>query len=117
MRARRARVVRQDLWPGFVDALASLLMVVIFLLSVFALAQHFLGEKLSGREEALAAAESRADQAEAALVAANQEAQRLTGALARAETRIAETSAAVEAARRRGEEIEAEARGLEDALA
>ena len=35
MRARRARVVRQDLWPGFVDALASLLMVVIFLLGFF----------------------------------------------------------------------------------
>jgi chemotaxis protein MotB len=57
MRTRRGRVVRQDLWPGFVDALASLLMVVIFLLSVFAIAQHFLSERLSGREQALAAAE------------------------------------------------------------
>ena len=57
MRFRRGRVVRQDLWPGFVDALASLLMVVIFLLSVFAIAQHFLSERLSGREQALAAAE------------------------------------------------------------
>jgi len=41
-------------WPGFVDALSSLLLVFIFLLSVFALAQFFLGKALSGRDEALA---------------------------------------------------------------
>ncbi len=44
---------RTDIWPGFVDALASLLMVIIFLLLVFVLAQFFLGEALSGRETAL----------------------------------------------------------------
>ncbi|MDH5187604.1 MAG: peptidoglycan -binding protein [Rhodospirillaceae bacterium] len=44
---------RADIWPGFVDALASLLMVIIFLLLVFVLAQFFLGEALSGRENAL----------------------------------------------------------------
>jgi len=44
---------RADIWPGFVDALASLLMVIIFLLLVFILAQFFLGDALSGRETAL----------------------------------------------------------------
>lgn len=44
---------RSDIWPGFVDALASLLMVIIFLLLVFVLAQFFLGEALSGRDNAL----------------------------------------------------------------
>jgi len=44
---------RADIWPGFVDALASLLMVIIFLLLVFVLAQFFLGDALSGRETAL----------------------------------------------------------------
>lgn len=41
-------------WPGFVDALSSLLLVIIFLLSIFVLAQFFLGQALSGRDEALA---------------------------------------------------------------
>lgn len=50
--SRRSRQ-RADIWPGFVDALASLLMVIIFLLMVFVLAQFFLGEALSGRESAL----------------------------------------------------------------
>lgn len=42
-----------DIWPGFVDALATLLMVIIFVLMVFVLAQFFLGRALSGRNEAL----------------------------------------------------------------
>ncbi|MFP6744745.1 MAG: peptidoglycan -binding protein [Alphaproteobacteria bacterium] len=41
------------IWPGFVDALSTLLMVIIFLLVVFMLAQYFLGVTLSGRDEAL----------------------------------------------------------------
>ncbi|MCW9003417.1 MAG: peptidoglycan -binding protein, partial [Rhodospirillales bacterium] len=50
---RRGRRMPDNTWPGFVDALASLLMVVIFLLMVFVLAQFFLGEALSGRDQAL----------------------------------------------------------------
>ncbi|NQV22408.1 MAG: peptidoglycan -binding protein [Rhodospirillales bacterium] len=42
-----------NIWPGFVDALATLLLVIVFLLSVSALAQFFLGRMLSGRDQAL----------------------------------------------------------------
>lgn len=42
-----------DTWPGFVDALSTLLLVLVFLLSIFALAQFFLGAALSGRDAAL----------------------------------------------------------------
>jgi len=42
-----------NIWPGFVDALAALLMVVIFLLMVFMLSQFYLRETLSGRDKAL----------------------------------------------------------------
>jgi chemotaxis protein MotB len=42
-----------NIWPGFVDALAALLMVVIFLLMIFVLAQFFLSQALSGRDQAL----------------------------------------------------------------
>ncbi len=40
-------------WPGFVDALSTLLMVIIFVLLVFVLAQAFLSVALSGRDQAL----------------------------------------------------------------
>ena len=52
-RARRASH-GTDIWPGFVDALSTLLLVLIFLLVVFVLAEFFLGRALSGRDEALA---------------------------------------------------------------
>jgi chemotaxis protein MotB len=42
-----------DAWPGYVDALSTLLMVIIFVLLVFVLAQAFLSVTLSGRDKAL----------------------------------------------------------------
>tara|TARA_R110002049_G_scaffold9807_19_gene49133 strand:+ start:945 stop:2180 length:1236 start_codon:yes stop_codon:yes gene_type:complete len=42
-----------NIWPGFVDALATLLMVIIFLLLIFIMAQVFLGQALTGRDQAL----------------------------------------------------------------
>jgi chemotaxis protein MotB len=52
MLARRPRRTL-DIWPGFVDALATLVMVIVFVLMVFVLAQFFLGQALSGRQLAL----------------------------------------------------------------
>ncbi|WP_455373961.1 peptidoglycan -binding protein [Limibacillus halophilus] len=43
-----------NIWPGFVDALATLLLVVIFVLLVFIVAQFYLSNALSGRDQALA---------------------------------------------------------------
>ena len=40
-------------WPGFVDALASLLMVFVFVLMVFVLIQANLAYRLSGQDESL----------------------------------------------------------------
>ncbi len=42
-----------DIWPGFVDALSTLLLVIIFVLMVFMLAQFYLGHALTGRDQAL----------------------------------------------------------------
>lgn len=42
-----------NIWPGFVDGLATLLLVVIFVLMVFMVAQYFLATALTGRDEAL----------------------------------------------------------------
>ncbi len=55
--ARRAQR-STNIWPGFVDALATLLLVIMFLVMVFVLAQFFLNEALSGRDAALQKLES-----------------------------------------------------------
>ena len=41
------------IWPGFVDAMAQLLLVIIFLLSVFMVAQFLLAREISGQDSAL----------------------------------------------------------------
>lgn len=51
MRARARQTT--DIWPGFVDALATLLILIIFVLLVFVLGQFFLAQALSGRDAAL----------------------------------------------------------------
>jgi chemotaxis protein MotB len=51
--SRRRRTV--DFWPGFVDALSSLLMVLVFVLMIFTIGQFVLSDALSGRDKALAA--------------------------------------------------------------
>ena len=52
-RARRDSRHQVDIWPGFVDALSTLVLSIIFLLVVFVLAQFFLGQVLQGRNEAV----------------------------------------------------------------
>ncbi len=49
---RRSRYT-VNVWPAFVDALASMLLVFIFVVLIFVLAQFFLNERLIGRERAL----------------------------------------------------------------
>ena len=42
-----------NLWPGFVDVLATLLIVIIFVLMVFTVSQIYLSDAISGRDKAL----------------------------------------------------------------
>jgi chemotaxis protein MotB len=51
--ARARRRQEANYWPGFVDALSSLLLVIIFMLSLFMLTQFFLGQEIQGRDTAL----------------------------------------------------------------
>ncbi len=44
-----------DIWPGFVDALATLILVIVFVLMIFTLFQFYLKDVISNRDDALAA--------------------------------------------------------------
>src|SRR6478735_7463125 len=50
--ARRRRSL--DIWPGFVDALSSLILVMVFVLLLFAIGQFVLSQSLAGKNQALA---------------------------------------------------------------
>jgi chemotaxis protein MotB len=51
--SRRGRDRTIDYWPGFVDALSTLVLVFTFLLSVFVIAQFFLTQEIAGKENIL----------------------------------------------------------------
>ncbi len=53
LRRRGGATAALNPWPGYVDALSTLLMVLVFVLLVFVLAQAFLSVALSGRDQAL----------------------------------------------------------------
>jgi chemotaxis protein MotB len=52
--SRSRRDSDMNYWPGFVDALSTLILSIIFLLTVFMVAQFFLSQEVSGKDTALA---------------------------------------------------------------
>ncbi len=50
---RRSRERTIDYWPGFVDALSTLVLGIIFLLTVFVVVQFFLSQEVAGKDTAL----------------------------------------------------------------
>jgi chemotaxis protein MotB len=82
--ARRRR--SPDFWPGFVDALAALLMVMVFVILIFVIGQFVLSDAVSGRDRALA-------RLNAELEALAKTLSLETSARATAEARIGELSA------------------------
>ena len=102
--ARARRETRHaEIWPGFVDALSTLLLAIIFLLVVFVLGQFFLSQMLEGRDETVERLQRRLDTLSAQLEQERLAAQRLR-------TSLAEES-------RRRQASEAERRDVEDRLA
>jgi chemotaxis protein MotB len=98
---RRRRSI--DYWPGFVDALSSLLMVLVFVLLIYTIGQFVLSDQLSGRDKALT--QLRAELAQLADVLAMEKKARTD-----AELRLGELSASLQTTR-------AERDGLRSSLA
>ena len=60
--SRRPRRLGIDIWPGFVDALSQLVMVIVFVLLVFTAGQFYLTDALSGRDVQLQRLAQQVDQ-------------------------------------------------------
>jgi chemotaxis protein MotB len=103
---RRERVTANT-WPGFVDALATMLMVIIFLLLVFVLAQFFLTEALSGRDTALRRLQGQVDELAGLLALERKANEDLT-------TNIAQLSAELQASVTGRDDLSATMRALKD---
>jgi chemotaxis protein MotB len=88
---RRARAI--DIWPGFVDALASVLIVFIFMLLVFVLAQFYATWELAGREATISRLERSIDELARTLSLERERGTELQTQLAEVELRLRATLA------------------------
>ena len=89
-RARRSDR-SQNIWPGFVDVLSTLLLVFVFLLSIFALVQFFLSREISGRDTLLDQLRTQIQELGEALAMERTENVDLTETLALLQANLAET--------------------------
>lgn len=64
---RRRKNDHIDIWPGFVDAISTLLLVIIFVLMAFVLAQFYLTDALSDKDLALTQLNKQLEQLEHSL--------------------------------------------------
>lgn len=51
--SRRRGSSEFNYWPGFVDALSTLVLAIVFLLSIFLVVQFFLSQQITGKDKAL----------------------------------------------------------------
>lgn len=80
-----------DYWPGFVDALSTLLLAIMFLLSVFVIAQFLLSREISGRDEVLSRLNSQINELTQLLALEESGKQDLEDALANVQATLLET--------------------------
>lgn len=91
--SRLRRRAQTNYWPGFVDALSTLLLVFTFLLTVFVVAQYFLSRDVSGKDAALAQLNRQIEELTAILSLEK-------GGSDKAKTELATLSATLEATRK-----------------
>jgi chemotaxis protein MotB len=77
-RARRSES-GLNYWPGFVDALSTLVLSIVFLLTVFLVVQFFLSQEVTGKDKALEQLNAKISTLRAGLASAEGERDRIKG--------------------------------------
>ena len=91
-RSRRYRLNEtNNIWPGFVDVLATLLIVIIFVLMIFTVSQIYLSDAISGRDKALENLRSQINELSKILVIEKKEKQQVLTSLEQTQDQLAQT--------------------------
>lgn len=89
----RGRAPSADYWPGFVDAMSSLLLVLIFLLTIFMLTQFVLSQLVSNKDSALQSLRSQIAELVSQLALSKQEGADMQVLIMSLQTDLAEANA------------------------
>lgn len=100
-RGRRARG-GIDYWPGFVDALSTMLLAFVFLITIFTVAQFFLSRDVSGKDAVLAKLNKQIEELNSLLAI-----EKASGS--KADASVASLAATLDAARKDNERLRADA--------
>jgi len=110
------RRISGDYWPGFVDAMATLLLVMTFLLSVFMIAQYFVTVEASSKDTALARLNARIAELSELLALERSEKQSLEDQLDRLSASLSEAKAQRDRLSRRLEQAGAQGETAKDRI-
>jgi len=102
-----------DIWPGFTDALAGILLVLIFLITIFVVTGQMLSNNLSGRDATIMKLNDQISQLESMLGAKSKETVRLRAALLMNKQRMESLQAELVSLRDREKELETQKDTLE----
>ncbi len=86
-----------NIWPGFVDVLATLLIVIIFVLMVFTVSQIYLSDAISGRDKALQNLRSQINELSRLLIIETKEKEEVLENLSTTQDELKETESSLEA--------------------
>ena len=87
----RRRERELNYWPGFVDALATLLLAIMFLLSVFVIAQFLLSQEITGKDAVLNRLNSQIDELTSMLALEKSSSQDIQDTLANLQSSLSQT--------------------------
>ncbi len=90
MRRRRDSIGEFNIWPAFTDALSGLVMVLIFLITVFVISEVLIGREIMGKDTAIGQLQRIIDHLEGLAGDAEKEAARLRGRVQGLETTVGE---------------------------
>ncbi|PTY36155.1 hypothetical protein BGP77_02240 [Saccharospirillum sp. MSK14-1] len=97
MASRRRPSSALNIWPGFVDALSALLLLLVFVVMVFTLAQVFLAQTVANRDDQLSQLNNQLADIAAALRLERNDNDELRAALTQSQTQSAELSTSLAA--------------------
>ena len=80
-----------NIWPGFVDVLATLLIVIIFVLMVFTVSQIYLSDAISGRDKALESLRMQIDELSKILIIEKKEKKQVLTSLQQTEDKLSQS--------------------------
>ena len=97
-----------NIWPGFVDVLATLLIVIIFILMVFTVSQIYLSDAISGRDRVLSDLKKQINELSKILVIETEKKQEALSSLSQTQEELGQTKQELQSEQSLSEQLQSD---------